>query len=149
MCGLAGLFLPKNAAPMAADIPAMLHAMRHRGPDGTGIYQSPDARFQAGFARLAIIDLATSDQPLVDQGHDQVLLGNGEIYNYLDLRAHLEKLGHCFRTRGDMEVALKSLQHWGLDGLSQLNGMYGLAWFQGADHRLPLFRDRLGIKPLY
>lgn len=149
MCGLVGIFHPHGTQPMAADVNAMLAVIRHRGPDGTGIHVSDDRRFVGGFSRLAIIDLATSNQPLVQQGGQRVLLGNGEIYNFLELRAELETLGHVFSTHGDMEPALNAEAQWGPDFLERLNGMFALAVYRRDSHSLLLARDRLGIKPLY
>ena len=149
MCGLAGLFLPRPATMAEADIAAMLAVMRHRGPDGTGRHVSDDHRFQAGFTRLAIIDLATGDQPLVRNGGETVLLGNGEVYNYRELRSELSGRGHVFHTRGDMEAALECFIARGRDFVHDLNGMYALALYERGSHRLLLVRDRLGIKPLY
>ncbi|WP_161539549.1 asparagine synthase (glutamine-hydrolyzing) [Paramagnetospirillum kuznetsovii] len=149
MCGLAGLFLPASAPVAEADIAAMLRVMRHRGPDGTGIHVSHDHRFQAGFTRLAIIDLATGDQPLVRGGGELVLLGNGEVYNYRELRSELSARGHAFKTQGDMEAALELFHAKGGDFVHGLNGMYAMALYERDAHRLLLLRDRLGIKPLY
>jgi len=149
MCGLAGLYLPRNAQPVRPDLAAMLRSIAHRGPDGTGTHVSADGRFHAGFARLAIIDLETSNQPLVEEGGERVFLGNGEIYNYRELRAELQAQGHAFRTHGDMEVGLKAYGQHGVDFVQRLNGMYALAVYEQAAHRLLLVRDRLGIKPLY
>jgi asparagine synthase (glutamine-hydrolysing) len=149
MCGIAGLYLPDGAAQVDADLTAMLAVMRHRGPDGTGRHISADHRFQGAFTRLAIIDLATGDQPLVENGGAHVLLGNGEIYNYRELRQGLEARGHVFRTNGDMEPALRHFLDKGEDFVDDLNGMYGLALYQRDGHRLLLVRDRLGIKPVY
>ncbi|MGE5505878.1 MAG: asparagine synthase (glutamine-hydrolyzing) [Actinomycetota bacterium] len=147
MCGLAGLFLPKGAPPVEADIGAMLAVMRHRGPDGVGRWRAPDGRYQCGFARLAIIDLATGDQPLVENGGARVLMGNGEIYNYLELRA--EAADYPYRTRGDMETVLALSAKGGTGFVDRLNGMYGLALYDRDAHSLLLVRDRMGIKPLY
>ncbi|MEO5335368.1 MAG: asparagine synthase (glutamine-hydrolyzing) [Magnetospirillum sp. WYHS-4] len=147
MCGIAGLFLPAQATVREANLEAMLAAMRHRGPDGTGRFVSHDRRYQAGFARLAIIDLATGDQPLVEDGGRRVLMGNGEIYNYLELRT--ECPGYPWRTSGDMEVVLPLASRFGTGFVQRLNGMYGLALYERDPHRLTLVRDRLGIKPLY
>lgn len=149
MCGIAGLYLPDGATTIEADLDAMLRVMRHRGPDGTGRHVSADRRFQGAFTRLAIIDLATGDQPLVEEGGARVFLGNGEIYNYRELRAGLEARGHAFRTHGDMEPALKLFVEKGEDFVHDLNGMYGLALYQRHSHSLLLVRDRLGIKPVY
>lgn len=149
MCGLAGLFLPRSAARAEAPIAAMLAVIRHRGPDGTGIHVSADRGFQAGFTRLAIIDLATGDQPLVRNGGETVLLGNGEVYNYRELREELSGRGHVFHTQGDMEAALESFHAKGRDFVHDLNGMYAMALYEREPHRLLLLRDRLGVKPLY
>lgn len=149
MCGFVGVFHPRGVQPRDVDLPHMLSRLRHRGPDGIGLHISADRRYQAGFARLAIIDIATSNQPLVQEDGRRVLLGNGEIYNYLDLRAELEGLGHHFVTHGDMEPALAAEAQWGPDFLHRLNGMFALALYRRDDHHLLLARDRLGIKPLY
>lgn len=149
MCGLAGLFLPRDAAPRDADMAAMLAVMRHRGPDGSGTWTSPDRRYQCGFARLAIIDLDTGGQPIVEAGGRRVLMGNGEIYNYQELRHRPDCAGYAFQTRGDMEPVLPLADALGADFVHALNGMYALALYEAGPHRLVLARDRLGIKPLY
>ncbi len=147
MCGIAGLFLPRNAALIEADTAAMVSVMRHRGPDGEKFHVSDDHRFQAGFARLAIIDLETGEQPIVEDGGRRVLMGNGEIYNYRELRK-IEN-GYPYLTAGDMEVILPLAARHGDDFLTHLNGIYGLALYRRDDHRLLLARDRLGVKPVY
>lgn len=145
MCGLAGLFLPDSSPRVEADIAAMLAVMRHRGPDGTGIHRTGDHRYACGFTRLAIIDLVTGDQPILAE--DDVLCGNGEIYNYLELRARCPQWP--WRTQGDMEPVLALRQTMGDDFVHELNGMYALALYDGKNRDLLLVRDRLGIKPLY
>ena len=145
MCGIAGLFLPRGAREAEADLGAMLSVMRHRGPDGTGRYISGDRRYQAAFRRLAIIDLETGDQPIVEDGGERVLMGNGEIYNYVELRK--EEPNYPYRTTGDMEVVLPLARTGGF--VHRLNGMYALALYERDPHRLLLVRDRLGVKPLY
>jgi len=149
MCGLAGLFLPQGAPRREADLAAMLGVMRHRGPDGQGIHLSADRRFQAGFTRLAIIDRAGADQPLVRADGALVLLGNGEIYNYRELRQTLEAGGVRFQTQGDMEPALEAYRAEGDGFVHRLNGMFALALYDRRDGALRLIRDRIGIKPLY
>ncbi len=149
MCGIAGLFLPRSAMPRAPDMDAMLAALTHRGPDGEGRWSSPDGRYHAGFRRLAIIDLATGDQPLHDADGQRVLIGNGEIYNYRELRAQPEAVVYPFRSQGDMEVVLALVRQRGEGFIQQLNGMYALALYDARKHALLLVRDRLGIKPLY
>ncbi|GAB6052602.1 asparagine synthase (glutamine-hydrolyzing) [Magnetospira thiophila] len=147
MCGIAGLFLPRGATLVSADLDAMARVMAHRGPDGEGRHVSDDRRFQALFRRLAIIDLATGEQPLIEGKGDRVLLGNGEIYNYRELRA--SEPDYPYRSSGDMEVILPLARRHGDEFVHQLNGMYGLALYERQPHQLLLVRDRLGVKPLY
>jgi asparagine synthase (glutamine-hydrolysing) len=149
MCGIAGLFLPRNAPLIEADMDAMIAVMSHRGPDGTGRHVSTGRRYQCGFARLAIIDLETGDQPIVEEGGARVLTGNGEIYNYRELRQSPPGKNYRYRTKGDMEVVLPLSRALGNDFVHQLNGMYALALYDRGDDSLLLVRDRLGIKPLY
>jgi asparagine synthase (glutamine-hydrolysing) len=146
MCGLAGLFVPRGCQPTSVPMARMLDVMRHRGPDGMAEWKSADGAYHAGFARLAIIDLATGDQPLVENGGARVLMGNGEIYNYRELRA--EEADYPYTTQGDMEAVLAVARH-GDDFVTRLNGMFALALYDGTRHRLTLIRDRLGIKPIY
>jgi len=147
MCGIAGLFLPEYATVVETDLAAMLAAIAHRGPDGEGRYVSDDQRYQAGFCRLAIIDLDSGEQPIVDQRGGRVLSGNGEIYNYLELRKRYPD--YPYQTRGDMEAVLAVYAARGREFLRDLNGMFALALYEKDDHRLTLVRDRLGVKPLY
>jgi asparagine synthase (glutamine-hydrolysing) len=149
MCGLAGLFLPRQANVVDARLDAMIAALRHRGPDGEGSWISADHRYQAGFARLAIIDPTTGDQPIVEgEGNSaRVLMGNGEIYNYVELRAR--ESGYRFCSDGDMEVVLPLARRLGPKFVDALNGIYALALYESESHQLTLVRDRLGVKPLY
>jgi asparagine synthase (glutamine-hydrolysing) len=149
MCGIAGLYLPNSASDKAANIQAMLDIMAHRGPDGEKVYHSDNRRFQAGFKRLAIIDLETGDQPIVENGGRRVLLGNGEIYNYLELRKSSDGRDFPYQTQGDMESVLPLHSAHGKDFVDHLNGMFALALYDRDIHQLILARDRLGIKPLY
>ncbi|MBT3334628.1 MAG: asparagine synthetase B, partial [Rhodospirillaceae bacterium] len=128
MCGIAGLFLPRNGPPHAADMDAMLAAIAHRGPDGEGRYATVDGRYQAGFCRLAIIDLETGEQPIVDEAGGRVLSGNGEIYNYLEIRQ--EHRDYPYQTQGDMEAALALHRAQGDAFVHVLNGMYALALYE-------------------
>lgn len=149
MCGFVGVFFPSQAKVFTADIGAMTRSIRHRGPDGEGRFTSEDRRFQGGFTRLAIIDIETGNQPIVEEGGGRVLMGNGEIFNYRELRADLTQSGHRFATSGDMEPALKLFATRGLDFVHELNGMYGLVLWERDRKRLILVRDRLGVKPVY
>ncbi len=147
MCGIAGVFIPKSGDPVRPNLHAMANIMRHRGPDGEGQYSSADNRFHGVFRRLAIIDLKTGDQPIIEANGSGVLFGNGEIYNYVELRQTLKV--YPFKTEGDMEAVLP-LRRRDPDGyVHALNGMYGLAIYDAEDHSLELVRDRLGVKPVY
>ena len=149
MCGLVGLYLPDGASRIEPRLDAMLASIRHRGPDGMGRHISPDRRFFGGFARLAIIDIATGGQPLEEPGGRAVFMGNGEVYNYRGLRSGLEARGHSFATHGDMEPAFRLWREKGEAFVHDLNGMYGMAVYDRDHHSLLLVRDRLGIKPVY
>lgn len=145
MCGICGIVALDRPAEEETTR-AMLDALRHRGPDGTGFYTAPGIAL--GHARLAIIDLSDGGrQPFASDDGALQLLHNGEIFNYLELRAELEQLGHRFRTETDTEVVLRAYQEWGPSCVERFNGMWALAlWDEGA-RRLFCSRDRFGIKP--
>ena len=148
MCGIAGIFHCGTIKPVdPARVKAMCDALAHRGPDGEGVWSAPGVAL--GHRRLSIIDLAGSPQPMhsVDERH--VIVFNGEIYNYLELRRELEGMGAQFHTHGDTEVILAAYQRWGSECLSRLNGMFALAIYDKADRTLFLARDRFGVKPLF
>ena len=148
MCGIAGIFhcaTPKPVEP--ARVERMCDALAHRGPDGSGVWTAPGVGL--GFRRLAIIDLAGSEQPMASADGRAMLVFNGEIYNFRELRRELETLGATFRTQGDGETILAAWQQWGVDGLTRLHGMFAFALYDLPTRRLLLARDRLGVKPLY
>ena len=147
MCGIAGFFLPKNVTPWAANLNSMARAMGHRGPDSSGFFCSPDKRYQAAFSRLAILDLETGHQPIVEKDRDLVLMVNGEIYNYLDIKKTYP--AYQYTTKGDIEPILPLYRDLGKNYVDRLNGMFAIAIYDAALHKLTLTRDRLGIKPLY
>ena len=147
MCGIAGMFVPLTANVPTVALTAMADAMLHRGPDGDGQWVRTDRRYQTIFRRLAIIDLKTGDQPLVSVGGQFVLTGNGEIYNYLELRNQFN--AYQYKTQGDMETVLAVQDARGADYTESLNGMYALALYDDKAHALELVRDRLGVKPVY
>jgi asparagine synthase (glutamine-hydrolysing) len=147
MCGIAGLMTYDGAAPPAAPLQAMGRALRHRGPDGDGRYRSGDVGMVQ--TRLAIIDLATGDQPLYEPGGG-ALIANGEIYNYLELRDELGcERPAAFSTQSDCELPLHLYRRHGLDFTAHLRGMYAIALHDPGAGRLVLARDPFGIKPLY
>jgi asparagine synthase (glutamine-hydrolysing) len=148
MCGIAGLFHPDVPKPVdPARIAAMADTLAHRGPDGSGVWTAPGVGL--GHRRLAIIDLEAGQQPMVSADGELAITYNGEIYNFRELRAELETLGHAFATHSDTEVILASWRQWGPSCLSRLNGMFAFAVYDAAEDALFLARDRLGVKPLY
>ncbi len=144
MCGIAGIMTADGSAPDAAALEAMKNALLHRGPDGDAVWISGDTGLV--HTRLAIIDLETGDQPLFGPG-GSVLVANGEIYNYVELRDEL--MGVDFATNSDCEPVLHYYQNHGLDFAEWLRGMYALALYDPQERRLVLSRDPFGIKPLY
>jgi asparagine synthase (glutamine-hydrolysing) len=145
MCGIAGMVTRDGGAPDGVALEAMLDALAHRGPDGHGRHLSGDTALLQ--TRLAIIDLATGDQPLYEPG-GAALVANGEIYNYVELRA--EMTGTPFRTASDCETALFLYRSDGTRFAERLRGMYAIAIHDPADGgSLILARDPFGIKPLY
>ncbi|MEO8639858.1 MAG: asparagine synthase (glutamine-hydrolyzing), partial [Chloroflexota bacterium] len=145
MCGIAGVVGPH---PTAEVISAMLDSIAHRGPDGVR-QVIRDGRVGLGHRRLAIIDLTEeASQPMRSASGCEVIL-NGEIYNYLELRAELASTGVAFRTSSDTEVLLAAYDRWGVDCLNRLNGMFAFALYDPSRRTLVLARDRLGEKPLY
>ena len=125
----------------------MVAALVHRGPDQQGIFSSD--WFSFGAARLKIIDLEAGDQPILENGGECGIVFNGEIYNHLELRAELEKLGHKFTSHSDTETVLKAFLQWDTGSFARLRGMFAFAVWNVAEKRVVLARDRMGIKPLY
>lgn len=128
----------------------MRDELRHRGPDGAGIYMADDERVALGHRRLSIIDLSSAaDQPLPNEDESVWLVFNGEIYNYRELRSELEAEGHEFRSDTDSEVIVHGYEEWGVDCVERFRGMFAFAVWDENNERFFLARDRLGIKPLY
>lgn len=148
MCGFVG-FIDENDQTYdhRATIVAMANAIAHRGPDSEGYFS--DGRAALGFRRLAIIDLAGANQPLYNENRSLVLVFNGEIYNYQELRRQLIAAGHTFSTQGDAEVILHGFEQWGEGVLDRLRGMFAFALYRPAAGELFCARDAFGIKPLY
>lgn len=144
MCGIAGIMMRDGSTPSADTLDKLANALAHRGPDGQGRHVSGSVGLIQ--TRLAIIDLNTGDQPLYDTA-GTALVGNGEIYNYLELRDEigLEK----FQTKSDCEIPLQLYLRDGLGFAGKLRGMYGLAIHDIAENKLIISRDPFGIKPLY
>ncbi|MEY3013173.1 MAG: Asparagine synthetase [Pseudomonadota bacterium] len=149
MCGFIAIFDQGGAAERHREALARgLSAIRHRGPDDDGIaIEGPTA---LGFRRLSILDLSPSGhQPMVSQDGNWTLVFNGEIYNFLELRAELERQGRAFRSDSDTEVLVELLARDGIEALERCNGMWGLAAWHAPSQRLYVARDPWGIKPVY
>ncbi|MFN4283902.1 MAG: asparagine synthase (glutamine-hydrolyzing) [Alphaproteobacteria bacterium] len=144
MCGIAGLMRADGATPSSAALDALAGALAHRGPDGAGRYVGAGVGLVQ--TRLAIIDLATGDQPFFEPG-GAALIANGEIYNYIELRAELQ--GVNFATQSDCELPLHLYRRLGLRYTSKLRGMYAIVIHDPEADRLVISRDPFGIKPLY
>jgi asparagine synthase (glutamine-hydrolysing) len=151
MCGIAGV-ARRDGSPITdpnALAAIFSAALAHRGPDGSGVWTAPDADVLLVHRRLAIIDLsADAAQPMMIDGR-HVMVFNGEVYNYRELRAELEGRGVRFRTASDTEVLLRLIATEGPDALARVRGMFALAYWNGSEQSLLLARDRFGIKPLY
>jgi asparagine synthase (glutamine-hydrolysing) len=146
VCGISGYtHRGRDVAPSA--IKEATDCLIHRGPDQQGTYESND--ISLGAVRLKIIDLEGGSQPFFSEDRTTVLVYNGEIYNYRELRDELRALGHSFSTQSDTEVLLKAFVQWDTDCFARLRGMFAAAFWQENKRRLILARDRVGIKPLY
>jgi len=146
LCGIAG-FTTKNWSAPPERIRQATATLIHRGPDQQGVFQS--SLFSMGAARLKIIDLDSGNQPILSEDGDFGIAFNGEIYNYVEIRAELEKLGHRFESHSDTETVLRAFMQWDKGCLARLRGMFAVALWKKSARRILLARDRMGIKPLY
>jgi asparagine synthase (glutamine-hydrolysing) len=148
MCGICGVYPYGVGEPVDAQVlDNMLTSIRHRGPDDDGVYL--DADVGLGSRRLSIIDLAGGKQPIYNEDRSVVVVFNGEIYNFKELRSQLQRRGHTFTTDSDTEVIVHLYEERGDDSVRALRGMFAFALWDIRQKRLLLARDRLGIKPLY
>lgn len=147
MCGINGLVNFNEELVAETDLSLMMIRQRHRGPDDEGIFL--DGRVGLGFVRLSILDLSSAGhQPMQSADGRYTLVFNGEIYNYIELRAELSK-HYLFRTQTDTEVLLNAYLHWGCGCLPKLNGMFAFAIYDKAEQTIFAARDRFGVKPFY
>jgi asparagine synthase (glutamine-hydrolysing) len=148
MCGICGkLEFDPEATVAARLLKHMAGAIVHRGPDDEGYYVK--GQIGLGFRRLSIIDLSGGHQPLANEDDSIWIVFNGEIYNYLELRALLLNKGHVFKTQSDTEVIVHLYEEYGRDCVQKLRGMFAFAIWDSVKRTLFLARDRVGIKPLY
>ena len=146
MCGITCIFnIEGKANDLRSRIIRMTAALSHRGPDAWGTYIGKNIAL--GHARLSIIDLTTGDQPMSDS--ELVISYNGEVYNHIELRDELQKLGVVFNTRSDTEVVMKAYQMWGKDAFTRFNGQFTILLWDKKNRRLIAARDRYGIRPLF
>ncbi len=149
MCGIAGYYHPGGDVPEGVNdvLSRMGDVLEHRGPDDAGKYLSDHCGFS--FRRLSIIDLEHGHQPMASPSGMAVIVFNGEIYNFLELRSELEDKGFVFRTNSDTEVILAGYEMWGMDIVSRLRGMFAFAIYDEIKKELFVARDHTGIKPMY
>lgn len=146
MCGIVGILgLNPDRSSQEESIKKMISTLTHRGPDGWGFYLSKEIAF--GHTRLSIIDLSGGDQPMISDRY--VIVYNGEIYNYIELRNELKLKGSFFETRSDTEVILKAFEIYGTEAISKFNGQFAFLLWDKKEKRLIIARDRYGIRPLY
>lgn len=146
MCGIAG-YLTKENIDSSFFIEKAVDSLKHRGPDEYGNFI--DSKACLLNTRLSIIDLANGSQPFISDDGSKIVVQNGEIYNYLELKDELIKKGINFKTNSDTEVILKAYEFYGEECFSKLNGMFAIAILDNKKNELLLCRDRLGVKPLY
>ncbi len=148
MCGIAGIFQFRKGNNHHDALHRMIHCQAHRGPDGQGAYEEPSDGIYLGHLRLSIIDLsAQASQPMKDADDRYMLIFNGEIYNYQEIRSGISD--YPFKTQSDSEVILASYRKWGKDCVKYFNGIFGLAIWDKKEKSLFISRDQLGIKPVY
>ena len=148
MCGIAGIYNLNDEIIAPSILKSMIKIQKHRGPDDEGFYINNNIGL--GHARLAIIDLSVAGhQPMTNENGDLWITYNGEIYNFLELRFELKKLGHVFRSNTDTEVIIHAYEQWGKECLHKFNGMWAFAIWNNQTKELFCARDRFGVKPFY
>ncbi len=148
MCGISGIFHFDSLRDVDESIlKKMTTTLSHRGPDGEGFYIKNNIGL--GHRRLSIIDLSTGDQPMFNEEKTIAIIFNGEIYNYVELKEELQKLGCKFRTNSDTEVIIRAYETWGVDCQNKFNGMWAFALWDEKENQLFISRDRMGEKPLF
>jgi asparagine synthase (glutamine-hydrolysing) len=149
VCRIAGI-LDKKSATVVADVQAMSDSMKHGGPDSDGVYYDETNKLAFGHRRLSIIDLSNAaQQPMASVDGSVVIVYNGEVYNYIELKKELQQQGVAFSTNSDTEVILNAYIQWGTESFSKLKGMFAFALHDKRSNELILARDPNGIKPLY
>jgi asparagine synthase (glutamine-hydrolysing) len=149
MCGIVGIWSNRHNEAIRSELDEAVRRLNHRGPDDRGLWYN-DAGVALGFARLSIVDLSPSGhQPMKSADGRYVIVFNGEIYNYAEIRAKLEAKGRQFVSRSDTEVILHAYDEWGAAAVERFIGMFAIAIWDSREQTLELLRDRVGVKPLY
>lgn len=148
MCGISGFWNLDGRPVDREELIRFTNQIAHRGPDGWDIHVEESANLGFGHRRLAIIDLNTGDQPMSYMDGRYWIVFNGEIYNFVELRAELESLGYQFKTESDTEIVLAAYDKWGEDFQFKLNGMWACAIWDSRERKLFVSRDRFGVKPM-
>jgi asparagine synthase (glutamine-hydrolysing) len=146
VCGIVGIFDPERGGS-EQELLAMLGEIRHRGPDGVGLYS--DGEFAMAAARLAVVDIDGGDQPIGSEDGRYWVVQNGEIYNHPELRTELEQLGHTFATECDTEVIVHAYEQWGPACLDRFNGDFAFSIWDRLEREAFVARDRFGVRPLF
>jgi len=150
MCGIAGIADFAGVAASREHVVRMTEILAHRGPDGSGLWRDTDGNVVLGHRRLSILDIGDGGrQPMTSNDGRYVLTYNGEVYNFIEVRAELAALGHGFTSESDSEVILAAFVEWGESMLPRFNGMWAMTIYDTQARRLFLARDRFGVKPLY
>ena len=150
MCGICGILSFNHNEVQESVLIQMRDEMRHRGPDAEGIFVNKSKKVGFGFRRLAIIDLSpAANQPMCNQDQTIWIVFNGEIYNHLEVRKELEKLGYKYKTRSDTETIIYAYEEFGIDFIHKLNGMFAIAIWDERKKLFIAYRDRIGKKPFY
>jgi asparagine synthase (glutamine-hydrolysing) len=148
MCGICGIIRLDNKLIHEDPIREMMRIMKHRGPDDEAVYIEDNLGF--GFVRLSIIDLsAAGNQPMYSRDRRYVMVFNGEIFNYIELKEELQKEGVIFFTKTDSEVLLNAYIHWGEECMNRFNGMWAFVIYDRQKKKIFASRDRHGVKPFY
>ncbi len=148
MCGISGFFNPSGFLENSIDkIISMTELLHHRGPDDTGYFV--DSNVALGHKRLSIIDIEGGKQPMSDSEEEIFIIYNGEIYNFQEIKEELKKIGYKFRTNSDTEVIIYAYKHWDEEFIEKLNGMFAFCIYDKRKNSVYLYRDRIGLKPLY
>lgn len=149
MCGFVGIIDKKKNRDYTSAINLMIDRIKHRGPDEQKVSIDKERGIYLGFCRLAMIDIQGSAQPAYSHNNDVVIMFNGEIYNYIQLRLDLEKQGYAFKTTGEIEVVIKLYELYGVSFVDKLDGMFAICIVDLKQRKTILVRDKFGIKPVY